>query len=204
MNADLWFLLQSCRQLRALDLQACENLHANGMNALAEWGSRISSLSLRGCSRIDDAALAALSTGATALLSLDLTECPRIGQDGIRVLTSSCTRLVNLNVTQCPKIGETFLRHLINSLPFVGRSNTYRGFRALPDAMERIKRAETFRLETAAALRIQAAWRACMARGGVSELRRLAKITWVVPRFQALVRGHLARQWVRRKKRRKL
>ena len=75
---------------------------------------------------------------------------------GIRVLTSTCTRLVNLNVTQCPKIGETFLRHLINGLPFVGRSTSYRGFKALPDAMERIKRAEVFRLETAAALRIQA------------------------------------------------
>ena len=36
MNADLWFLLQSCRQIRALDLQVCENLHSNGMNALAE------------------------------------------------------------------------------------------------------------------------------------------------------------------------
>ncbi len=201
MNGDLWFLLQSCRQIRALDLQGCENLHSNGMHALAEWGQRVSSLSLRGCQRVDDAALAALSTGATALLTLDLSACPRVGQDGIRALTSTCTRLVNLNVTQCPKVGETFLRHLINSLPFVGRSPTYRGFRALPDAMERIKRAEVFRLETAAALRVQAAWRACMARGGVSELRRLAKITWVVPKFQALVRGHCCRCELERKRR---
>ena len=202
MNGDLWFLLQSCRQIRSLDLQQCENLHANGMHALAEWGGRISTLSLRGCNRVDDAAVAALSTGATALLTLDLSECNRISQDGIRVLTSTCTRLVNLNVTQCPKIGETFLRHLINGLPFVTRSSSYRGFKALPDAMERIKRAETFRLETAAALRIQAAWRACMARGGVSELRRLTKITWVVPQFQALVRGHIDRQSLRKRLRR--
>ena len=68
--------------------------------------------------------------------------------------------------------------------------------------MERIQRAETFRLETAAALRLQAAWRACLARGGVSELRRLTKITWVVPRFQAIVRGHLARMKLQRKRRR--
>lgn len=41
------------------------------------------------------------------------------------------------------------------------------------------------------------AWRSCIARGGVSELRRLTKITWVVPKFQAVVRGHIARTKLR-------
>ena len=38
------------------------------------------------------------------------------------------------------------------------------------------------------------------ARGGVKELRRLAMVTWVVPRFQALVRGYLTRKHLRAKR----
>jgi len=33
-------------------------------------------------------------------------------------------------------------------------------------------------------LKIQSAWRACIAKGGVKELRKLAKRAWVVPKVQ--------------------
>ena len=63
-------------------------------------------------------------------------------------------------------------------------ADTFRGFTGLPDALEKMKQAERFRIETAAALRIQSAWRACLARGGVAELRRLTKISWLFPVFK--------------------
>ena len=200
MNGDLWFLMQACKRLRKLELKGCINLHANGMHALAEWGNHLTDLSLRACSRIDGPAINALSAGCTSLLSLDLSECPRLGQEAISVLTEQCTRLINLNLTRCPKIGETYLRQKANELPFVMLATTFRGFCGLPDALEKMKQAERFRLETAAALRIQSAWRACLARGGVAELRRLAKIAWVVPKFQAIFRGYITRKHLKRQR----
>ena len=116
------------------------------------------------------------------------------------MLTDNCTRLISLNLTRCPKIGETYLRQKANELPFVQLADTFRGFTGLPDALEKMKQAERFRIETAAALRIQSAWRACLARGGVAELRRLTKISWVVPRFQAIFRGYITRKHLKRQR----
>ena len=200
MNGDLWFLMQACKKIRQLELQGCVNLHANGMHALSEWGNKLTDLSLRGCLKIDGTACSALSEGCTSLLSLDLSNCPRVGQQAVTVLTDNCTRLVSLNLTRCPKIGETYLRQKANELPFVQLADTFRGFTGLPDALEKMKQAERFRIETAAALRIQSAWRACLARGGVAELRRLTKISWVVPRFQAIFRGYITRKHLKRQR----
>ena len=200
MNGDLWFLMQACKRLRQLELHGCVNLHANGMHALSEWGNKLTDLSLRGCSKIDGTACTALAAGCTSLLTLDLSNCPRVGQEAVTVLTDNCTRLISLNLTRCPKIGETYLRQKANELPFVQLADTFRGFTGLPDALEKMKQAERFRIETAAALRIQSAWRACLARGGVAELRRLTKISWVVPRFQAIFRGYITRKHLKQQR----
>ena len=88
----------------------------------------------------------------------------------------------------------SFISHsFIISYSFFFCNLFYIGFKELPDAHERIKAAEYRKTQTKAVLVIQSAWRGLLARGGVRELRRLAKVAWVVPKMQGLIRGHITR-----------
>eukprot|EP00947_MAST-08B_sp_MAST-8B-sp1_P002745 g2745.t1 len=194
-NPDLAALARGASGLKSLNLRLCANVHGSGLEALAEHcGLALHHLDLYGCYRVDDDSLERLGRGCFAMQSLNLTNCPRVTHDGLESLLTRCTRLVNVNLTRCNQIRTRYLEEMAGRLPYVELATAYRGLKELPDAVDRMAKADRIRVETAASTVIQAAWRGVVARGGVTTLRRLAMQAWVVPKIQGIGRGFLARR----------
>ena len=192
-----------CTALQSLNLSYCQGVGQEGVRVLTEHCLRLLNVSrdLNGCFAPMHSPVPIPLTAPSFLRpSVRLRLLPFLCRSAI---TLSIHRSVEtslpsqLNLSHC-NVSRKFLSKLADELPFVKLAESYKGLRELPDAMQRIKDAELRKIHTEAVLKIQSAWRACIAKGGVAELRRLAKRAWVVPKVQALVRGYLCRLRLKR------
>ncbi|DAZ95864.1 TPA: hypothetical protein N0F65_009066 [Lagenidium giganteum] len=196
-SEDVAQLAKNCQQLERLDISGSPNIDVAGVAALAEHCSQLSYLSLAQCPRLNDAALQALHVlgqRSNSLTSLSLAGCPRITERGVDALTTACSNLVTLDLTNCDGIGRRFLQQLIVKLAFVEWATTFFGFQPLPNAAELCRQRDRRLLENRCAVKIQAAMRGCLARGGLWEARLRFVERHSLPKIQARIRGFLARK----------
>ncbi|GLE06283.1 hypothetical protein PINS_up015530 [Pythium insidiosum] len=183
-NEDLDAIARNCPRIHWLDISGSPLIDATGVRALARFCDKLTFLNLSHCQRINDAALLELRV-RTSLTQLSVAHCPRITEFGIDALTAACTSLLTLDMTECSNIGRRFLQQLVQKLEFVEWATTFFGFQPLPNAAALVVARDRRLLEQRSAIKIQAAIRGCLARGGVWE----AKLKYVqrktLPKIQA-------------------
>ncbi|KAJ0405294.1 hypothetical protein ATCC90586_007333 [Pythium insidiosum] len=192
-NEDLDAIARNCPRIHWLDISGSPLIDATGVRALARFCDKLTFLSLAHCQRINDAALLELRS-RTSLTQLSVAHCPRITELGVDALTAACTSLLTLDMTECGNIGRRFLQQLVQKLEFVEWATAFFGFQPLPNAAALVVARDRRLLEHRSAVKIQAAIRGCLARGGVWE----AKLKYVqrktLPKIQARIRGFLVRR----------
>jgi hypothetical protein len=198
-NGDLQLLAANCPQLTWLDISGSPNIDARGVRALAQHCTSLTYLSLAGCQRVGDAALGELASAgagglAKSLGELSLADCPRVTERGVDALTTVCTNLITLNLTNCKQIGRRFLQRLIAKLEFVQWATNFFGYEHLPNAAELCRLRDLRLLQLRSAVKIQAAMRGCLARGGLWQAKLKFVERRILPKIQARVRGFLLRK----------
>lgn len=197
-NADVARLARCCPRLRWLDISGSPNIDAAGVRELARHAKRLEYLSLACCPRVGDTALVELAscpTAASAVLAqLSLANCPAVSERGVEALAAGCPALLTLDLTGCAQIGRRFLQRLIAKLVFVEWSSTFYGFEPLPNAAELARQREFERYRARCAVKIQAAMRGCLSRGGLWQAKLKYVERRILPLMQARARGFLVRK----------
>lgn len=201
-NGDVAALAQSCSQLTWLDISDSPNVSTTGVRALAQHATKLEYLSLADCARVSDSALlelAAMGSGSSVkkassvLADMSLARCPNVSERGVEALATSCRSLLTLDLTGCPQIGRRFLQRLIATLELVQWAARFFGYEPLPNANELCRERELQARRERGTIKIQAAMRGCLARGGLWHAKLKYVERRVLPKIQGRVRGFLTR-----------
>lgn len=202
-NDDLAQLAKNCSQLTWLDISGSPIVDATGVRALAQHATKLEYLSLANCTRINDAALLELAAkgsnggsvkqSASVLAEMSLAGCPNVTERGVEALALACRSLLTLNLTECAQIGRRFLQKLVARLELVQWATRFFGYEPLPNATELCRERELQARRVLGAVKIQAAMRGCLSRGGLWHAKLKYVERRILPKIQARIRGFLTR-----------
>ncbi|KAF1336589.1 hypothetical protein FI667_g202, partial [Globisporangium splendens] len=206
-----------CPQLTHLDLFRCRHVHDAGVRAIARGYPLLTTLKLTGCRDVSSIAIQALASQCLALHTLSLAGCVQMTNADVIALATKCKALTWLDISGSPNIDAVGVRAALPAaqvpepfgLPTHQRHGTRGAFRqqrhreervfvvavtAIGDARARKLQRDRRILEWKSAVKIQAAMRGCLTRGGLWETKLKYVQRHVPPKIQARVRGFLVRK----------
>lgn len=95
-----WAELQKLRQLKALDISRCHQIHDDDFLLILKACTQVTELSLEECTRLTDRALFEIARNLKYLAILNIARC-HLSDGLLAEITSHCCYLRRLNITRC-------------------------------------------------------------------------------------------------------
>lgn len=112
-------IMQTCKNLRKINLMDCSNLSYEGFKSLALYGKYLQKINLNECKRLDDNSLLEILQACRCLQKIELRHCVKITDVSLKAFAFHSVYLRKINLSGCHQITDNGFNLFLEKCTFL-------------------------------------------------------------------------------------